>query len=83
MMSNWEWTSPDQMWFTGAIYLSKHDEAANLTHYFWGDKTICGLKPEIFKPSDHAIITCPECSKEVFYTTGTLDLFSRSGKEPA
>ncbi len=83
MRIEWDWTTPQEMWFTGSIYLSEQDESANLTHYFWGDKAICGVKPDRFKPSSHAIVTCPECSKEVFYTSGTLDLFSRSGKEPA
>ncbi|MBW4490761.1 MAG: hypothetical protein KME12_23555 [Trichocoleus desertorum ATA4-8-CV12] len=69
-MTEWQWEDPKDFWFTGCVYLTEEEEEHNLTHFWIGlDKTRCGIKADRIKPSNHAVVTCPECSKTIFYTT--------------
>jgi hypothetical protein len=70
---DWEWTTPEEIFFTGAVYVE--DKPGAITHFLIVNHTICGLYPERFLPASHVIITCPECAKEVFYfKSGELGL---------
>lgn len=76
---NWAWTTPEQTWFTGVVYLRQTGETK---HFYYGhSQTICGLEVREFLPAEDAITTYPECRQQPGFfevrRSGDLDIFKR------